>query len=52
VRPPVRLSARREPSDDWTMALGRHPLLPAFLCRGRLEAVPRQAAIDRHLIDP
>jgi hypothetical protein len=33
-------------------ALDRHPLLPAFLYRIRLEAVRRQAAVDGQLIDP
>ncbi len=33
-------------------ALDRHPLLPAFLYRARLEAVRRQAAVDGHSIDP
>src|SRR4051812_34963835 len=35
---------------DW--ALNRHPLLPAFLYRVRLEAVRRQAVVDGELIDP
>ena len=33
-------------------ALTRHPLLPAFLYRTRLEAVRRQAAVDGRAIDP
>lgn len=33
-------------------ALGRHPLLPAFLHRCRLDAVGRQAAVDGGAIDP
>lgn len=33
-------------------ALGRHPLLPAFLHRARLESVRRQAAADGTAIDP
>src|ERR1700677_1754585 len=33
-------------------ALDRHPLLPAFLYRIRLDAVRRQAAVDGQLIDP
>jgi hypothetical protein len=33
-------------------ALDRHPLLPAFLYRIRLEAVRRQTAVDGQLIDP
>ncbi|MGH7041014.1 MAG: hypothetical protein ACREFY_02635 [Acetobacteraceae bacterium] len=33
-------------------ALDRHPLLPAFLHRARLEAVRRQAAVDGRGIDP
>ena len=33
-------------------ALGRHPLLPAFLHRFRLDAVRRQAAVDGNAIDP
>jgi hypothetical protein len=33
-------------------ALERHPLLPAFLYRIRLEAVRRQGAVDGQLIDP
>jgi hypothetical protein len=33
-------------------ALGRHPLLPAFLHRFRLDAVRRQAEVDGNAIDP
>lgn len=33
-------------------AIGRHPLLPAFLHRFRLDAVRRQAAVDGSAIDP
>jgi hypothetical protein len=33
-------------------ALGRHPLLPAFLHRFRLDAIRRQAEVDGHAIDP
>jgi hypothetical protein len=33
-------------------ALGRHPLLPAFLHRFRLDAIRRQAEVDGSAIDP
>ena len=33
-------------------ALASHPLRPAFLYRGRLDAVRRQAAVDGLAIDP